>query len=175
MEHERSITMLTRPPTLDPILSQMHSFHVLRPNFLNLNFTVIFPSTSWLSKQSLSFRFSNQNPAWTQPSHTPQLTTVVTCRKRVQITKLLITHFFPPLVISTPLGLHIFFSALFSNTTSLCLSLNVRYHASHPYIYIYIYIYIYKQDNIAVPNILILFKYIILSKYSKYFNIIQIF
>jgi hypothetical protein len=51
--------------------------------------------------------------------------------RRVQVMKLLIMQFFQPPVTSSLFGLNILLNTLFSNTLSLCSSLNVRDQVSH--------------------------------------------
>jgi hypothetical protein len=67
------------------------------------------------------------------PSHPPRLDYSNYTWRRVQIMKLLVMQFSPPSRHLIPLGPNILLSILFSNTLSLCSSLNVRDRVSHSY------------------------------------------
>ena len=94
-------------------------------------------------KWSLSFRFANQNPVYASPPfhtcHMPR-----SCHSSpfynpnniglgLQIIKPLIMYFLHSLFTSSLLGPNILFNTLFSNTISLCSSINVSDQVSHPY------------------------------------------
>jgi hypothetical protein len=91
------------------ILGQINSVHTTPFYYLQDKFHYFHPSTSWSFVWSLSFRIS---------------------------TKILYESphaCYSPCSRYPPLGPNILPSALFSNTLSLCSTLNVRSHVSHPY------------------------------------------
>jgi hypothetical protein len=72
--------------------------------------------------------------------------------------KLLIMQFLQPPVTSSLFGPNILLSALFSNTLSLCSSLNVRDQVSHPY---------RIKDEVIVLSELLGFRTLPNVRYSK--------
>jgi hypothetical protein len=66
-------------------------------------------------------------------THPPRLDYSNYTWRRVQITKLLVMQFSPLSRHLIPLRSKFLLSTLFSNTLSLCSSLNIRYQVSHPY------------------------------------------
>jgi hypothetical protein len=69
----------------------------------------------------------------TRPSHRPLLDYSNYTWRRVQITKLLVMQFLHSPITSSLFGPNIFLCTLFSNTLSLCSTVNVRDQVSHPY------------------------------------------
>jgi hypothetical protein len=67
------------------------------------------------------------------PPHPPWLDHSSYTWRRVQVMKLLIMQLLQPPVTSSLFGLNILLNTLFSNTLSLCFSLNVRDQVSHTY------------------------------------------
>jgi hypothetical protein len=97
----------------------------------------------WSSKWSLSFRLSHQNPAhislFSHACHMPchlillALICLMLFGKEYNLCSPSSCSFFRSAVTSSLLGQDILLRTLFSNTLSLCSSLNVRYQVSHPY------------------------------------------
>ena len=108
------------------------------------------PSTPRSSKWSLSLSFPHQNPVCTSPvphtCHLPLPYILLGWITRIWWGVQTPCYF-------VPLGLGIFFSALFSNTLSLCSFLNARDEFSHPYkttgkiIFLYILIFIFLDRH----------------------------
>jgi hypothetical protein len=102
---------------------------------LNIHLNIILSSTPGSSKWSLALRFSYQNPASTSalphtcymphPSHSSGFGHLNNFGWEVQIFKFLICNFLNSSVSSSPLGPNTLLYTLFSNTLSLCSSLNV--------------------------------------------------
>jgi hypothetical protein len=123
-----------------PIPSQINPVHITPSYLSNMHSTsnIILPPTSRSSSWVFSFRLSHQNPICTPllpiratcPAYLILLDLIVLIIlvRRVQVMKLLIMQFSP-----ASFGPNILLSTLFSNTLSLCSSLNVRDQVSHPY------------------------------------------
>jgi hypothetical protein len=122
------------PPT--SILSHMNQIRTLQPYFPKISFNIVLSSTPRSFKWSLSFRLSSQN--FVRISHLPNSCQMVCpCHLPlfddpnniwwIHIIKLLIMQFFfhPP-VTSSALSLNVLLSSPFSNTVSLCSSINVE-------------------------------------------------
>jgi hypothetical protein len=133
--------------------------HKSRPIFLNLNQTnPVHPTPSYLCRihfniirPRMSDHFYWSLPFWSSHQNTlcipvhfhvcyiaclphPPWVDYSNCIwRRVQVTKLLIEHFLQPPVTSSLFGPNILLNTLFSNTLSLCSSLNVRDQVSYPY------------------------------------------
>ena len=122
-------------PPPSPILNQIHLAHAPTSHFLNIHFTIILPSMSEASKWSLSFRFPHQNPVYISPL--PQtcyvsrhlilldfITRTIFGEQYRSLSSSLCSFLHSP-VTSPFLDPNIPLSTLFSNTLSLCSSLNV--------------------------------------------------
>jgi hypothetical protein len=127
---------------------QSNPIHTIPSYLSKIHFDIVHPPTSWSSQWSLSFWLSNQYSICTplhpyscymaRPSHPSWLDYSHYTWRRVQVTKLLIMQFSPtsclrPPVSSSLFGPNILLNTLFSNTLSLCSSLNVRDQVSHPH------------------------------------------
>ena len=112
-------------------------------NLSKIHFNIILPSTSECSNWSLFFSFSHQSPVCTSPSHrkcnmsrTSQSSSfarpnpIFDEEYRLWNASLCSLFHFP--VTSSLLDPNILLSTLFSNTLSLCSSLNVSDRVSHP-------------------------------------------
>jgi hypothetical protein len=134
MEPEGSLPCSHEPstgPYLEP--DQSNPSH---PILTTIHFNTVHPPTSWSSQWSLSFWLSHKYNICipllpiraTCPAHHSNYTW-----RRVQVMKLLIMHFLQPPVTSSLFGPNILLNTLFPNALSLCSSLNIRDHVSHPY------------------------------------------
>ena len=130
-----------RPPPV-PILSQPHTVPTTPSHFLRVHLNIILPSTSWSPQWSLSLRFPHQNLVHTSPFI--RATCPVHLIRLDFITRTMLGEGYRSLSSSlcnflhspvTPplLGPNILLNTLFSNTLSLCSSLNVSDRVSHPY------------------------------------------
>jgi hypothetical protein len=96
-----------------------------------------------LSESKSSFRLSCKNSARISllslacympcTSHSPRLITLIIFGEECNLWSSSLCSFLQPRVISSLFGPNILLSTLFSNTLSLCSSLNVRDQVSHPY------------------------------------------
>jgi hypothetical protein len=108
------------PPPV-PILSQLNPLHP-PANLPKIHSDPILPSTPRSSQWSFSFGLSHQNlVAYTFLSSPMR----PTCPAHLILLDLIVT--------SSLLGPDILLRTLFSNTLSICCSLNVRDQVSHPY------------------------------------------
>jgi hypothetical protein len=138
MEPEGSITnsrvstlSQTNPGHITPShLSKIHQLYYSSTYvlvFLVVTFPLAFPPIIYKRSSSPHTCYM------TRPSHPPRLDYSNYTWRRVQITKLLVMQFLHSPVTSSLFGPNILLSTLFSNTLSLCSSLNVRDQVSHPY------------------------------------------
>jgi hypothetical protein len=97
-------------------------------------YVLVFLAASFSHQQPICVPLLPHSCYVPRPSHPPQLHYCNYTWRRVQIMKLFIMQFFfyPP-VTSFLLGPNILLNTLFSNTLSLCSTLNVREQVSHPY------------------------------------------
>ena len=122
-----------------PILSHFNPV----PACHSTSWRSIFPSTPGFSKWSLYLRFPHQNHVYnfsppihaTCPAHLIilySITRVILGEEYGLLSSTLFSFIYSP-VTSSLLGPNILLSSLFSNTLSLCSSLNVSDQVSHPY------------------------------------------
>jgi len=130
-------------PPLVPTLSQLDPVHTPAFYFLKMQHNIILPSMSGSPKWSLSLRFPHQNPLYTPllfpicatyPTHIilDNLITQKILGEEYRSLSSSLCGFLLSLVISSLLGPNILLNTLFSNTFSLCSSLNISDQASHP-------------------------------------------
>ena len=140
MESESSLRR-SRVPTTCPYPAADRSSQCLPTHFLNIHHNIILPYTPGSSK-FCSLWFPHQNPLCTCPPHSCYTTLQSHSYRfdrpsniwwRVQIISSSLCSFLHSPVTSYRLCPNILLSNLFSNTRSLCSSLNVRDQVSHTY------------------------------------------
>ena len=137
----RFLTVLTSARQLS--LSWANSIQSPQPplNFLKIHLNIILPSTSGSPQWSLSFRFTHQNRVHHSPIRATCPTHLIlldfTIRtifgKKYRSLSSSLCNFLHSPVTSSLLGPNTLINTLFSNTLSLCSSLNVSDQVSHPY------------------------------------------
>ena len=133
-----------RPPPI-PILSQLHPVPTTPSQFLKIHLNIILPSMSWSPQWSLSLRFPYQNPVYASPLPPPIcaacpahlilldfITRTILGEEYSSLSSSLCNFPHSP-VTPSHLDPNILLNTLFSNTLSLCSSLNVSDQVSHPY------------------------------------------
>ena len=142
MEHTSSLQQPQVPAPV-PVMSQLDPFHNPTYYFLKIHLNIIPPSTSWSPQWSLSLRFPHQNLVHTSPFlltchmlHPSQfldfISRAILGEEYRSISSSLCNFLLSPVTPSF-LGPNILLNTLFSNTLSLCSSLNVSDQVSHPY------------------------------------------
>jgi hypothetical protein len=136
MEPEGSLPCSQQPP-LVPVLSQMNLLHTTPSHFLKIHFNIILaPASSGLfpsvfTTKILYTLLFYPMPA-TCPAHLILLHMIILIILGEQY-KLSLCSFPQPPITSYLFCPNIPLSTLFSNTLSLCSSLNVKDQVSHPY------------------------------------------
>src|SRR5215471_11386544 len=151
------------PPPV-PIPSQLHPVPTTSSNFLKVHLNIILPPTSGSPQWPLSLRFPHQHPV--HPSLLPHtrhmpahlilldLTTRTILGEKYRFFSSSLCNFLHSPVTSSLLGPNTLLNTLFSNSLSLCSSLNVSDQVSHRYktkgriIVLYISIFKFLDSNL---------------------------
>jgi len=130
------------PPPL-PVLSQLHPVPTTASHLLKIHLNIILPSTSGSPQGLFASGFPTRSLCTPVPSPILAtcpthlfLTDFTTCTilgKEYRSLSSSLCHFLHSPVTLSLLGQNILLNALFSNTVSLCSSLNVSDQVSHPY------------------------------------------
>jgi hypothetical protein len=132
-----------KSPLLNPILSQIIPVHTTPSCLSKIHFNIMHPPISW-SLLVVSFLLaSHQCPICIPllphscympcPSHSPDLIILIILGKAYKLRSSFVWSFLQPPITPSLFSPNILLSTLFSNTLSLCFSLNVRNEDSHPY------------------------------------------
>ena len=113
------------------------------PYFLNIHFSIIQSPMQIFSETNPSFKFPHQRPVCVfpvphtchipRPSRSPWFDHLRGISWTIRVMKLPVCSFLNFSVINSLLGTTTPLSTLFSNTLSLCSSLNMTHQFSHPY------------------------------------------